>query len=258
MYELVKIRKDAGIETVNARELHEFLGVGRDFTNWIKQRIDKYGFVSGEDYITTLAKTGERRNVVMTDYYISIDMAKELSMVENNSKGMEARKYFIQMEKLAKSTWLYPSEKTIREKLVLLMAYSKHPFKQEQWAKNDAGKDVRFDLVSSNSRAVLMVELKKSDITLKDMDDKFFTAGYYSAVKNYSGKRLIKVYFVGKRVESGCIEKAKALSKDGLIVRCFTIDAFRNGIRTKIESDNPGFEWFYNQEIDGQLVLEAG
>nr|WP_206076013.1 antA/AntB antirepressor family protein [Marinitoga lauensis] len=46
------------IQTVNARELHEKLKVGRDFSTWIKQRIEKYGFVEGIDYISTLTKTG--------------------------------------------------------------------------------------------------------------------------------------------------------------------------------------------------------
>lgn len=91
------------IQTVNARELHEFLGVGRDFTNWIKARIDKYDFVEGVDYL--LAKIGEQLSSgtkYKSDYHISINMAKELSMVENNEKGKEARRYFIECEKKSK------------------------------------------------------------------------------------------------------------------------------------------------------------
>jgi len=102
MKELIKIENRNGIETVNARELHNFLGVGRDFSNWIKNRIEKFNFIEGEDFITTLAKTGERQNVVMKDYYITFDMAKELSMVENNDRGREARRYFIEVEKRAR------------------------------------------------------------------------------------------------------------------------------------------------------------
>lgn len=93
---------EVSAETVNARELHEFLEVGRDFSNWIKDRIEKYGFEEGIDYVLTLAKTGERNNVVKHEYHLTLDMAKELSMVENNDKGRAARKYFIRVEKEAR------------------------------------------------------------------------------------------------------------------------------------------------------------
>lgn len=88
-----------GEKIVNARELHEFLEVGRDFTNWIKDRIQKYGFVENEDFSITLTKIGERQNVIRHDYILKLDMAKELSMVENNDQGSKARKHFIEIEK---------------------------------------------------------------------------------------------------------------------------------------------------------------
>lgn len=91
------------IQTVNARDLHAFLEVGKDFSNWIKDRISQYDFTENEDYVLTLAKTGERKNVVQKDYHITIDMAKELSMVERNEKGKQARQYFIECERKAKS-----------------------------------------------------------------------------------------------------------------------------------------------------------
>jgi phage anti-repressor protein len=84
---------------VNARELHEFLQVGKDFTSWIKARIEKYGFIENEDYILTLTKTGERKNVIKHDYFLKMDTAKEISMVENNERGRYIRKYFIDIEK---------------------------------------------------------------------------------------------------------------------------------------------------------------
>lgn len=105
MNELIKIEQKDGIETVDARELHEFLRVGKDFSNWIKDRVAKYGFTDGEDFITCTPKLaseihgGQNR----IDYYLSIDMAKELSMVENNEQGRKARRYFIEMEKIVKT-----------------------------------------------------------------------------------------------------------------------------------------------------------
>ncbi len=107
MNELIKIEKsNVGgdlIDTVNARELHQFLEVGRDYTNWIKGRIEKYGFVENQDYVLTFARAGERQNVVMTEYHISIGMAKELAMVENNDQGRKVRRYFIECERKLKT-----------------------------------------------------------------------------------------------------------------------------------------------------------
>lgn len=97
---------------VNARDLHKFLQVGRDFTTWIKGRIEQYLFIENVDYILTLTKTGERKNVVMTEYHLTLDMAKELAMVENNEQGRKVRRYFIRCEKD-----LYKSDSQQREVL---------------------------------------------------------------------------------------------------------------------------------------------
>lgn len=88
-----------GKNLVDGRELHSFLEVGKDFTTWIKDKISKYGFIENEDYSVTLTKTGERSNVIKHEYTLTIDTAKEISMVENNEKGSQARKYFIAVEK---------------------------------------------------------------------------------------------------------------------------------------------------------------
>jgi len=97
--ELIKINNDGGKQTVNARELHKFLGIGKDFSTWIKNRVKQYDFVLGQDFALTFTKTGERKNVTARDYHISLDMAKELSMVERNEEGKKARKYFIECER---------------------------------------------------------------------------------------------------------------------------------------------------------------
>jgi anti-repressor protein len=98
--ELIPVyESNEGIRLVDGRELHEFLEVGKDFTTWIKDKIAKYDFEENKDYSLTLTKTGERSNVTKHDYTLTVDMAKELSMTENNEKGKEARKYFIAVEK---------------------------------------------------------------------------------------------------------------------------------------------------------------
>lgn len=85
---------------INARELHKKLNNKRKFSDWIKQRIKQYEFVENEDFF-------KRHNFVTVgnltrpqiDYYITIDMAKELCMVENNETGRNIRRYFIEVEK---------------------------------------------------------------------------------------------------------------------------------------------------------------
>ena len=100
---LVKVKKGKqGENLVSARELYEFLEVKRDFTTWIKARIKKYEFEENLDFTRVSiapqnggAKTGGQNKA---DYIITVNMAKELSMIENNEKGKQARKYFIQCE----------------------------------------------------------------------------------------------------------------------------------------------------------------
>ena len=88
------------VETVSARELHEFLGNGDMFANWIKHRVEKYGFVENQDFVSFLVSTKKPNGGRPSqEYFITLDMAKQLAMVENNEKGMQVRKYFIECEK---------------------------------------------------------------------------------------------------------------------------------------------------------------
>lgn len=85
---------------VNARELHEFLQVGRDFSTWVKDKLQKYGFVENQDYVS-FPEIGEREigATKRIEYILKLDTAKELAMVENNIRGSQIRRYFIAVEK---------------------------------------------------------------------------------------------------------------------------------------------------------------
>ncbi|WP_424859203.1 antA/AntB antirepressor family protein [Tepidimonas sp. HKU77] len=88
----------------NARDLHAFLEIGKDFTTWIKDRIEKYQFVENQDFgdfSPDLGKNPRGRGRPSSEYQLTLDMAKELSMVENNDKGRMARRYFIECERRA-------------------------------------------------------------------------------------------------------------------------------------------------------------
>lgn len=101
---------EKGNRVVDARELHEQLLVGKEFTHWIKDRIEKYGFAENEDYILTIAKIGKRQNVTRHDYILTLDTAKEIAMVQNNEAGRAIRKYFIEVEKQHRETHLDTSQ----------------------------------------------------------------------------------------------------------------------------------------------------
>jgi len=88
-------------QLVDARLLHGFLEVGRMFAHWIKERIEEYGFQPDQDYLEVIAKTGKnsKGGRPSVEYHITLDMAKELAMVERNEKGREVRRYFIECER---------------------------------------------------------------------------------------------------------------------------------------------------------------
>lgn len=139
------VKTEAGVlQMVSAKALHERLGVKRDFSTWIKNRIDTYGFVKDTDYFVNspilanqtkgekvgkgvFPKSGEnlvgRPNV---DYNLGMDMAKELAMLEKNEAGRAARKYFIACEAelhkkqdkvLSTETQIVLEQKTVIEEL---------------------------------------------------------------------------------------------------------------------------------------------
>lgn len=111
---LIKVYEDDKQEQlVDARELHEKLESKRDFSNWITDRIEKYDFIENVDFTTILLKsTGGRPRI---EYALTLDTAKEIAMVENNEQGRKIRRYFIEVEKKARSMFEIP--KTLPEAL---------------------------------------------------------------------------------------------------------------------------------------------
>ena len=104
MDSLIQITKsiinNTELNSVNAREIHKYLEVKTKFADWIKRAIDKYDFIENQDY--AILKNGNGNNAYI-DYIVVLDMAKELAILENNPKGKETRKYFIEFEKQGKA-----------------------------------------------------------------------------------------------------------------------------------------------------------
>lgn len=88
------------VQLCNARELHTFLDIGKDYSTWIKDRINEYGFIQDEDYLVITERTNGRPR---KEYHITLDMGKELGMVERNERGRQIRQYFIRCERTLKA-----------------------------------------------------------------------------------------------------------------------------------------------------------
>ncbi|MDO9205610.1 antA/AntB antirepressor family protein [Methylotenera sp.] len=94
------ILQNDSVQLCNARDLHTFLQIRKDFSTWIKDRIHQYGFIEREDYSPILGnRSGGTPGKPRTEYHLTLDMAKELAMVENNEQGKAARRYFIELER---------------------------------------------------------------------------------------------------------------------------------------------------------------
>lgn len=104
MNELINVRNENGELLVSARELHKGLEVKSRFNDWINNRIKKYDLIEDIDYTKILVECNRGQNVY--DFVLKIDCAKELSMVENNEKGKQIRRYFIECEKKLKQVAL--------------------------------------------------------------------------------------------------------------------------------------------------------
>ena len=100
---LIPISENNGKQAVSARDLYNFLGCTERFQSWFERQL-QYGFVEDVDYTSVKSFTvvGNGAEKPIDDYAMTIDMAKEVSMIQRSEKGKEARTYFIACEKKLK------------------------------------------------------------------------------------------------------------------------------------------------------------
>lgn len=96
MNELIKVNYEAGEPTVSARDLHEGLGIETPFKKWI-DRMCEYGFEANKDFWTKMSESNGGRPA--TEYDITVDMAKQICMLQRTEKGKQYRQYFLDLEK---------------------------------------------------------------------------------------------------------------------------------------------------------------
>lgn len=120
MNEIIKITKDEqGKSVVSGRDLHDFLGVQTKYTQWF-ERMVSYGFTENVDFVGFSQKREKPTDGRPTiDHALTLDMAKEISMIQRTEKGKQARQYFIEVEKAFKEQYRLPQ--TPEEKLALTM-----------------------------------------------------------------------------------------------------------------------------------------
>jgi len=98
--ELAIVTNDNGEPTIDGRQLHKQLQISTPFRDWIRRRIQEFGFEESKDFSANLSEsTGGRKAL---NYEITLDMAKELAMVERSEIGKLTRRYFIEVEKEAR------------------------------------------------------------------------------------------------------------------------------------------------------------
>ena len=157
MNELIKVTYENDRPAVSARDLHEFLEVGAKYADWFP-RMCKYGFSEGQDFNILKNERVQMegsRMVTRTvdDAILSIDMAKELCMLQRNEKGKIARQYFIQLEK----DWNSP-EKVMARALQIAEKKIKN---LEAQAEADKPKVLFADAVSASHSSILVGDLAK-------------------------------------------------------------------------------------------------
>lgn len=157
MNELIKITYNNDRPAVSARDLHDFLEVKTAYKDWFP-RMCEYGFTEGEDFnplkIERVQNEGERMVTrTVDDAVLTIDMAKELCMIQRNEKGKQARQYFLQIEK----EWNSPEKVMAR---ALQIAGDKLK-RLESKVEADAPKVLFADAVSASKTSILVGELAK-------------------------------------------------------------------------------------------------
>lgn len=158
MNELINIKtSETGEPSVSGRELHEFLGVETPYRKWIPRMIE-YGFTEGKDFNTDKnVRVGEEGNREvareLTDHLLTIDMAKEIAMIQRTDRGKQARQYFIQVEKD------YNSPEKIMARALRIAEKELSTLKLD--VERMKPKEIFADSVASSHTSILIGELAK-------------------------------------------------------------------------------------------------
>ena len=150
MNELIPITYHNDDPAVSARDLHEFLEVKTAYKDWFP-RMCEYGFAEGQDFCSFLSESTGGRPA--QDAILTIDMAKEICMLQRNEKGKIARQYFLQLEK----DWNSPEKVMARA----LRIADKRIKALEAKTEADRPKVLFADSVTASKSSILVGEMAK-------------------------------------------------------------------------------------------------
>ena len=159
MNEIIKINYDTEQPTVSARDLHEGLEINTRFNDWFPRMVE-YGFSEGKDFYSKMSKTSDTGGRPAIEYDITVDMAKQICMLQRTEKGRQYRQYFIDLEK----AWNTPEQ-------VFARALKMADTTIEKLKSNNVAlledirrmkpKEIFADAVSVSSTSILIGELAK-------------------------------------------------------------------------------------------------
>ena len=153
MENLIKIEEREGKQVVNAKDLYDFLEVKSKFADWIKNSIRSFDFIENQDFVT-LSKNLENGGRTI-EYAITLNMAKELSMLARSEKGKQARQYFIECElKLKEQSTEVALPKNYLEALKALVVSEEHKLKLEDKIKEDKPKVDAYDQLMNSDVSI--------------------------------------------------------------------------------------------------------
>lgn len=185
---LLPISENNGIQAVSGRYLHSFLESKQDFSTWIKNRIKQYGFVENQDFeVFHKIMENSKGGRPLDEYALSIDMAKELSMVERTERGRQARRYFIECEQALKKQNTLPKEQADKYERMLQESFSQ--IKQGL----DYIKKLENELWEEKARVVIETDRKVSEMNTKNSMVSFlYKARMYDKWKKFDDEQKLK------------------------------------------------------------------
>lgn len=157
MNEVLKVNFDN--QTVSARDLHELLNIGTKFTTWF-ERMKDYGFSEGEEFFPKLGKTSELGGRPQMDYEITVDMAKQICMIQRTPEGKACRQYLIDLEK----AWNTPEQVMARALKIAnkqIDDLKNNNLMLERKIEADKPKTIFADAVSTSNTSILVGDLAK-------------------------------------------------------------------------------------------------
>ncbi|MDS1315809.1 antA/AntB antirepressor family protein [Aliarcobacter butzleri] len=243
MNEIIKISSEfIGIEkvnSVNARELHQVLEIGKDFTTWMNTQINSLGLEKNVDYIVYEVKGNGRPQ---KEYIITTDTAKHISMASRTAKGKEVRNYFIQIEK----EYFSPNIHELSGRVGGLTKANNDLRKElDKWKKKSK---IRFENLEDD---VDELKSKQFLITHKSFDEKLdLLFKRNKEILNRNANEFNRETFIKWLQEHNVFygEYLEILRTDGTELQRWAINQFENEKKRRVEAEKELYKMKYRYE----------